>query len=739
MSAGMQDQKRTLKPFLSPMNAWAFSLGTSIGWGSLVITCSTYLSQAGPEGSVLGMLLGTAIMLVISRNFFYLIDCYPDCGGVYAYARDVFGYDHGFLAAWFLMLTYLAVFWANVTSLPLFSRYFVGQVFEVGHIYTLFGYKVYLGEALLSVAAILITAAFMSRRRRLTVALMTGLVCLFFVCILVCTVVAIVRTEHSFEPAYIPDKSVLSQIVRIACISPWAFIGFENVSHLSEEFSFQKSRSFRVLLVSVLTTALLYIAVMLLSVTAYPPEYSSWLEYIRDLGNLEGIKGLPAFYAADYYLGSAGIPILMLALLALIITSLIGNTFALSRLFFALSRDEILPARFAELNEDCSPGNAIWLVALVSLPVPFLGRTAIGWIVDVTTIGATLVYGFAAAAAFRMAGRLGDKKDRLFGLIGLVLMISFCAYLLIPNLFTSGTIEMETLFLFVVWAILGFIFFHSLLKKDQTRRFGQSIVVWIGLLALVLFTSLVWMGQSTRLAAGQAMDSVREYYSGMMPGLNLAEDPFIAGQMRALQRSTSRSVVTVMLFFSIALGYLISNYAIISRRARESEEELGLVRDRANTDPLTGVKSKHAYAERESAVSHEVKEGQAEEFSVVVCDVNGLKHVNDTLGHKAGDEYIRAASRLICELYKHSPVYRVGGDEFVVILTGRDYEHREQILKELNVQVEANIEKGAVVVSVGMSDYRPGEDQDFHTVFERADGLMYQRKQQLKAMGARTR
>ena len=55
------------------MNAWAFSLGTSIGWGSLVITCSTYLSQAGPEGSVLGMLLGTAIMLVISRNFFYLL------------------------------------------------------------------------------------------------------------------------------------------------------------------------------------------------------------------------------------------------------------------------------------------------------------------------------------------------------------------------------------------------------------------------------------------------------------------------------------------------------------------------------------------------------------------------------------------------------------------------------------------------------------------------------------------
>ena len=79
--------------------ALAFSLGTSIGWGSLVVTANTYLSQAGPMGSMLGMIIGGLIMLIISRNYHYMINCYPDAGGSYAFARDTFGYDYGFLLA----------------------------------------------------------------------------------------------------------------------------------------------------------------------------------------------------------------------------------------------------------------------------------------------------------------------------------------------------------------------------------------------------------------------------------------------------------------------------------------------------------------------------------------------------------------------------------------------------------------------------------------------------------------
>ena len=94
---------------VSPLGAWAFALGTSVGWGSLVVTSNTYLAQAGPWGSVLGLILGTVIMVVISKNYAYLIHSFPEPGGAYAYSRDVFGYDHGFLTGWFLALTYFAM------------------------------------------------------------------------------------------------------------------------------------------------------------------------------------------------------------------------------------------------------------------------------------------------------------------------------------------------------------------------------------------------------------------------------------------------------------------------------------------------------------------------------------------------------------------------------------------------------------------------------------------------------
>ena len=145
----MTDQKRStgLQPYLSPAAAWALAVGTSVGWGSLVVTSNTYLAQAGPLGSIFGLLIGMALMLVICRNFAYMADRYPRAGGIYDYTKEVFGYDRAFLLFWFLSLTYMAMFWANATSLPLFARFFIGDTFKFGYLFSVFGYEVYLGGA----------------------------------------------------------------------------------------------------------------------------------------------------------------------------------------------------------------------------------------------------------------------------------------------------------------------------------------------------------------------------------------------------------------------------------------------------------------------------------------------------------------------------------------------------------------------------------------------------------------
>ncbi|MBQ9062722.1 MAG: amino acid permease [Eubacterium sp.] len=737
MPKSRYNRAASLSPYMSQTGAWALSLGTSIGWGSLVITSTTYLSQAGPMGSVLGLIAGALLMLIISRNYHYLMNAVPEAGGAYAFARESFGYDHGFLVAWFLVLTYLAIFWANATSLPLFARYFLGDFFQFGVCYTIFGYEIWLGEALLSVAAILLTACLLIRFRRGAVLLLTGLAILFTIAITICFLAAVFLKNQPFTMPYLPDQRVVSQILISASISPWAFIGFENISHLTEEFSFPRKKSFRILTVSVITTTLLYIFIILLSVTAYPPQFSGWLDYIRHIGELSGLEGLPAFYAAHHYMGQAGVVILMLALLALVITSLIGNTLALSRLFYALGKDRILPEQFAGCSEQGVPAKAVMLTAGISLVIPFLGRTAIGWIVDVTSIGASIIYILVSASAWKMADFRGDRTEKTTGAAGAVIMTALLLYLLLPNLFTDSTMAPESFILFVVWAILGFVYFRNILKRDRARHFGNSIIVWIGLLSLVLFVSLVWLSQNTIHVTETALEQIQGYYREA--GVTVEGSRIVSEQLAMIRHANARSIAVVISLFAVSLIVLITNFSLITRRAEESEEMLSMVKEQAGRDPLTGVKSKLAYAEREDLIDGRIAAGEMEAFSVVVCDVNGLKQINDTLGHKAGDAYIQKASSMICELYQHSPVFRVGGDEFVVLLTGRDYENRERIIAELNARVENNVRNGEVVISAGMSDYREAADQKIHQVFERADALMYLRKKELKAKGAPVR
>lgn len=94
---------------------------------------------------------------------------------------------------------------------------------------------------------------------------------------------------------------------------------------------------------------------------------------------------------------------------------------------------------------------------------------------------------------------------------------------------------------------------------------------------------------------------------------------------------------------------------------------------------------------------------------------------------------------MLCEGFKHSPVFRIGGDEFVVLVQGSDYETRDIILDGLNAIIEGNIGTDRVVASLGMADFTKDTDHTFQDVFSRADSLMYERKLRLKSLGAGVR
>ena len=168
------------------------------------------------------------------------------------------------------------------------------------------------------------------------------------------------------------------------------------------------------------------------------------------------------------------------------------------------------------------------------------------------------------------------------------------------------------------------------------------------------------------------------------------------------------------------------------KKDREYAENLYAAENKANLDELTGVKNKNAYADTEATLNELIERDSMTPFAIAVFDINGLKEVNDTQGHKAGDEFIKKGRDIICRFFKHSPVYRVGGDEFAVIVQGYDFLNIDSIMTKIHKHNVKNKLKGDIVIAAGCSKY--AGDQNVAAVFERADKEMYANKRELKKM-----
>lgn len=167
--------------------------------------------------------------------------------------------------------------------------------------------------------------------------------------------------------------------------------------------------------------------------------------------------------------------------------------------------------------------------------------------------------------------------------------------------------------------------------------------------------------------------------------------------------------------------------------AAHTKANLTTARQMADVDSLTGIKNKRAYTQWEERINEAIRKGEQKPFAVAVCDINNMKAVNDQFGHQEGDACIRNACAKICGIFSHSPVFRIGGDEFAVILSGEDYYLREKLMEQVNA-VPRDLSRIRIgeTISAGMAEY----DRDRHTslsgVFEEADKAMYERKQRLK-------
>jgi diguanylate cyclase (GGDEF)-like protein len=153
-------------------------------------------------------------------------------------------------------------------------------------------------------------------------------------------------------------------------------------------------------------------------------------------------------------------------------------------------------------------------------------------------------------------------------------------------------------------------------------------------------------------------------------------------------------------------------------------------------DSLTGVRNKMAYDNYRAELSDRIESGEVKSYGIAIFDTNNLKEINDTYGHENGNAYLINSCKLICQIFAHSPVFRIGGDEFLVVLTGKDLENHYELMSQLKESMDLTKNASfpwkqiSIACGFGIAEYAQGTT--IEETFNKADKNMYKNKREIK-------
>ena len=153
-------------------------------------------------------------------------------------------------------------------------------------------------------------------------------------------------------------------------------------------------------------------------------------------------------------------------------------------------------------------------------------------------------------------------------------------------------------------------------------------------------------------------------------------------------------------------------------------------------DSLTGVRNKMAYDNYIAELESRIENGEVKSYGIAILDTNNLKEINDTYGHENGNAYLVNSCKLICQIFAHSPVFRIGGDEFLVILLDEDLDNHHDLLKQLKESMDLTKNASfpwkqiSIACGIGIATY--AKATTIADTFNKADSDMYKNKRAIK-------
>lgn len=451
----MSEKRVKLQRVMRPVDVWGLALGAIIGWGCFVLPGTAFLPKAGPGGTAMGMLIGALLIIVIAVSYGYLIRKFPISGGEFIYAKEAFGKRNAFVCGWAMILAYWSLIPLNATALAMISRYLFPGIIQQGLLYEIAGWEVYAGEVILASSAIILMALLNIRGIKQAAWMQTAIALTLVGCILVITFLVFCISDWSnLAPGFPDGRRWWKGVFSIVAMAPWAFIGFDCIPQSAEEYNFSHRKSTFIMISAVLVAAILYIAVCAVTAVGVEP----W----RQL--LDSRNAWPTGYVVRNTMGLAGIIVLGVAMFCAVVSGMNAFYISTSRLMYAMAKEGSLPKWFEHLSPKYgTPSNAILFTMAMSLFAPWFGREILLWIVDMTSVGAAIVFAYTTGSAAVIGYRNGSRKYTVFGILGCLFSLFFLSLLIIPGM--PGYLTFQSRVVLFVWILIGVAFYFTIRKS----------------------------------------------------------------------------------------------------------------------------------------------------------------------------------------------------------------------------------------------------------------------------------
>lgn len=451
----MSEKRVKLQRVMRPVDVWGLALGAIIGWGCFVLPGTAFLPKAGPGGTAMGMLIGALLIIVIAVSYGYLIRKFPISGGEFIYAKEAFGKRNAFVCGWAMILAYWSLIPLNATALAMISRYLFPGIIQQGLLYEIAGWEVYAGEVILASSAIILMALLNIRGIKQAAWIQTAIALTLVGCILVITFLVFCISDWSnLAPGFPDGRRWWKGVFSIVAMAPWAFIGFDCIPQSAEEYNFSHRKSTFIMISAVLVAAILYIAVCAVTAVGVEP----WQQL------LDSRNAWPTGYVVRNTMGLAGIIVLGVAMFCAVVSGMNAFYISTSRLMYAMAKEGSLPKWFEHLSPKYgTPSNAILFTMAMSLFAPWFGREILLWIVDMTSVGAAIVFAYTTGSAAVIGYRNGSRKYTVFGILGCLFSLFFLSLLIIPGM--PGYLTFQSRVVLFVWILIGVVFYFTIRKS----------------------------------------------------------------------------------------------------------------------------------------------------------------------------------------------------------------------------------------------------------------------------------